>query len=169
MTIWTSFQSASAESSALAEQGALARSELEEFESEYTIERFTQRDLMLDLGAILWTVTLIVACVAGAFDPAPTTTLQAIVRFIIAVTSASVAVLMLTLIRRLDDERTLQLVTGLTVLAVCFQFTLSFFGPGALGALSSSTVVARSRWASWRPAWLPPPSSRITMIRTRRT
>lgn len=119
---------------------AKAREELAAFESEYTIERITQRDLILDLGAALWIATALVACVAGVIDPAPTTELQSILRFIMVGTGAMVSVLLLTLVHRLDDQRTLQLVTGLTVLALVYQFILSFYGPGATGGFYVAMV-----------------------------
>jgi diguanylate cyclase (GGDEF)-like protein len=109
--------------------------ELETFEREYTIESFTQRDLMLDLGAVLWFMLVGVAIGAGRFDDARETTFQAYLSIVIAVSSAAIAVSMLTWIRRLDDERTTQVVACMTVYALFCQFALSFYGPGALGAM----------------------------------
>lgn len=109
--------------------------ELETFEREYTIESFTQRDLMLDLGAVLWFVLVGVAIGAGRLDDAVETTFQGYLSVVIAVTSAVIAVSMLTWIRRLDDERTTQVVACMTVYALFCQFALSFYGPGALGAM----------------------------------
>ncbi|MBI2692090.1 MAG: GGDEF domain-containing protein [Solirubrobacterales bacterium] len=109
--------------------------ELETFEREYTIESFSQRDLMLDLGAVLWFMLTGIAIGAGRFDDAVETTLQAYLSIVIAVTSAVIAVSMLTWIRRLDDERTTQVVGYMTVYALFCQFALSFYGPGALGAM----------------------------------
>jgi diguanylate cyclase (GGDEF)-like protein len=109
--------------------------ELETFEREYTIESFTQRDLMLDLGAVLWFVLVGVAIGAGRFDDANETAFQGYLSIFIAVTSAAIAVSMLTWIRRLDDERTTQVVAYMTVYALFCQFALSFYGPGALGAM----------------------------------
>ncbi len=117
-----------------------ARDELALFESEYTIERVTQRDLVLDLGAALWIATAIVASLAGSLDPAPTTPFQSIVRVIIIASSAVFAVAQLTVIRRFDDQRTVQLISGTLVLGVAYWFTLSFFGPGAVAGFFVSMV-----------------------------
>ena len=53
----------------------------------------------------------------------------------IAASSAVIAVSLLTWVRRLDDERTTQVVAYVTVYALFCQFALSFYGPGALGAM----------------------------------
>jgi diguanylate cyclase (GGDEF)-like protein len=109
--------------------------ELAAFEREYTIESFSQRDLMLDLGAALWFVLVAVAIGAGQFDDSVESGLQSIARLLIAAGSTAVAISLLTWVRRLDDERTSQVVAYVTVLALIFQFVLSFYGPGALGAM----------------------------------
>lgn len=111
----------------------IATRELEIFEREYTIERFSQRDLMLDLGAILWFVTMGAALAAGQLDPAPDSSFQAVMRIVIAASSATIAILLLTAVRKLDDERTIQTLSGLAILALCFQYILGTFGPGSLG------------------------------------
>lgn len=109
--------------------------ELETFEREYTIESFTQRDLMLDLGAVLWFILVGIAIGAGRLDDTEETSLQGYLSIVIAVTAAVIAISMLTWIRRLDDQRTTQVVACVTVYALFCQFALSFYGPGALGAM----------------------------------
>lgn len=109
--------------------------ELETFEREYTIESFSQRDLMLDLGAVLWFAQVAIAIGAGRFDDTAETALQDYLSIAIALSAAAIAVSMLTWIRRLDDERTTQVVAYMTVYALFCQFALSFYGPGALGAM----------------------------------
>jgi diguanylate cyclase (GGDEF)-like protein len=110
-------------------------SELVAFEREYTIEHFSQRDLMLDLGAALWFLLMGAALAAGQIDKDPESTLQTLTRFMIAALSAGAAVSLLTWVRKLDDERTRTAVAFMTVAALFFQFALSFYGPGALGAM----------------------------------
>ncbi|MBJ7354599.1 MAG: GGDEF domain-containing protein [Thermoleophilaceae bacterium] len=110
-------------------------SELIAFEREYTIEHFSQRDLMLDLGAALWLLMTGLALAAGQVDSSAETTLQTVLRFVIAGLSATIAVSLLTWVRKLDDERTAMTVAILMVFALVFQFVLSFYGPGALGGM----------------------------------
>jgi diguanylate cyclase (GGDEF)-like protein len=110
-------------------------SELIAFEREYTIEHFSQRDLMLDLGAALWFAMVVMALAAGQFDDAIETTIQTILRFVIATAALAIGVSLLTWVRKLDDERTALAVAYLTVFALVAQFALSFYGPGALGAM----------------------------------
>lgn len=110
-------------------------SELVAFEREYTIEHFSQRDLMLDLGAALWFVMVAVSLGAGQFDSATETSLQTVLRFVIAMASLAIGVSLLTWVRKLDDERTAMTVAFMTVFALLCQFALSFYGPGALGAM----------------------------------
>jgi diguanylate cyclase (GGDEF)-like protein len=110
-------------------------SELVAFEREYTIEHFTQRDLMLDLGAALWFMLMGAALAAGQVDKAPESALETVMRFGIAALSLAGAVSLLTWVRALDDERTRTAIAVMTVFALIFQFVLSFYGPGALGAM----------------------------------
>lgn len=113
----------------------IATKELEIFEREYTIERFSQRDLMLDLGALLWFITLGAALAAGQLDPTPDTALQGVMRIVIAITSAVIVVMLLTVVRKLDDERTIHVLSFLAILALFFQYILGTFGPGSLGGM----------------------------------
>lgn len=110
-------------------------SELIAFEREYTIEHLTQRDLMLDLGAALWFIMIVLALAAGQFDDAVETSLQTVLRFAIAIASLAIGISLLTWVRKLDDERTAMTVAILMVFALFFQFVLSFYGPGALGGM----------------------------------
>ncbi|MGK2878376.1 MAG: diguanylate cyclase domain-containing protein [Solirubrobacterales bacterium] len=110
-------------------------SELIAFEREYTIEHFSQRDLMLDLGAVLWFAMFGFALAAGQLDDTVETTLQTVLRFVIATASLAIGVSMLTWVRKLDDERTAVTIAILTVFALISQFALSFYGPGALGGM----------------------------------
>lgn len=112
-----------------------AHIDLEAFEREYTIERFTQRDLMLDLGAVLWFVTFFFALSAGQLTDGHPGHASESLRFAIAGLCAGVGVAMLTVIRRLDDQRTVQAIAVLSVLALLIQYALSFYGPGALGGM----------------------------------
>jgi diguanylate cyclase (GGDEF)-like protein len=116
--------------------------QLETFEREYTIENFTQRDLMLDLGAVLWFISFGMALAAGRIDDAPESTAQGVVRLVIALTSAAIAVAFLTLVRKLDDERTTQVVAVTIVVGIVFQYILSSYGPGALGGMVVAMVGA---------------------------
>ncbi len=114
--------------------------ELAAFEREYTIERVTQRDLMLDLGAVLWFMTFAAVLLAGRLTDQNISEFQSVLRVVMAVISAGVGVLLLTAIRRLDDQRTAQVIAGLSVLALAIQFALSFYGPGSLGGFIVALV-----------------------------
>ncbi|MBJ7459249.1 MAG: diguanylate cyclase [Thermoleophilaceae bacterium] len=111
------------------------REELATFEREYTIEKFTHRDLMLDLGAALWFATVVIALGAGQIDGGTETQSQRITSVLIAVVSGAIGVSFLTWVRRLDDARTSGVIMVTTVVALILQFILSFWGPGALGAM----------------------------------
>ncbi len=114
--------------------------ELDVFEREYTIERFTQRDLMLNLGTLLWLVTLIVALTAGTLSPNLSTPFPTSIRYLLAALSAGIVVFHLTALRRLDDQRTSQAVFVFCVTALVTYFVLSFYGPGALGGMTVAVV-----------------------------
>ncbi len=114
--------------------------ELAAFEREYTIERVMQRDLMLDLGAVLWFMTFAAVLLAGRITDQSISELQSVLRVVMAIISAGAGVLLLTAIRRLDDQRTKQVIAGLSVLALAIQFTLSFYGPGSLGGFIVALV-----------------------------
>lgn len=113
---------------------------LDEFESNYALEQFGQRDLMLDLGVLLWIITLGEALLAGRLSPEPDTPLESALRVPIAVVCLLVAVAFLTFFRRLDDQRTARWVLGVSVLALGIQLTLSFYGPGTLGGFQVALV-----------------------------
>ncbi|MFT4050531.1 MAG: GGDEF domain-containing protein [Solirubrobacterales bacterium] len=112
-----------------------AREDLATFEREYTIGRFSQRDLMLDLGAILWFLNIIFALTAGQFVDRDTSTVQTFGRVAIALLSSLAAVLLLTFVRKLDDERTLQVIGAMAIATLFMDYWLGTFGPGALGAM----------------------------------
>lgn len=110
------------------------------FERDYSVENFTLRDLTLDLAAALWLVMVVISLTAGRFVDQQLSTLQNVFAVVFATISAIFAVLNLTLIRRLDDQRTRQLATAMTCLAQAGLFVFSFYGPGALGAMYSLQV-----------------------------
>jgi diguanylate cyclase (GGDEF)-like protein len=111
------------------------RADLATFEREYRLEKLTQRDLMLNLGGVLLFLTAISALLAGRLAERPTTGLQVVAQVLMALTCVGGGVFLLTTARRLDDQRTLQVVTAFVVLGLLFQLALSFYGPGALGAM----------------------------------
>jgi diguanylate cyclase (GGDEF)-like protein len=107
--------------------------DLATFEREYTITRFTQRDLMLDIGSGLWLLPVIAALFAGRFDPDIEPELMNHIRIGIVVISSIAALMVMTVVRRLDDQRTLHVITAISLWTLGSQFVLSFYGPGALG------------------------------------
>jgi diguanylate cyclase (GGDEF)-like protein len=119
----------------LIESPELQLAELETFEREYTIERFSQRELMLDLGAALWFLTVIAALLAGRFDEAPESSFQHSLQIGLVILCAALGVSLLTWVRKLDDRRTLQVIATMSVLALAINLVLSYYGPGALGGL----------------------------------
>lgn len=113
---------------------------LDEFESSYTVERFHQRDLMLDLGALLWIATVFEALMAGRLSPEPDTQLEAALRIPLAIICLIIGVAFLTYFRKLDDRRTARWILGISLLSILIQFTLSFYGPGTLGGFQVGMV-----------------------------
>lgn len=120
--------------------------ELEAFEREYTIERFTQRDLMLNLATTMWFFTIFAVMVAGRFaatggDPFPES-----VRYCLVALSIVNFILLMTVVRRLDDQRANHALTVFSLLGIAVYVVLSFYGPGALGGtivtLMGATIFA---------------------------
>lgn len=113
--------------------GELETAELEAFEREYTVERVSQRDLMIDLGAVLWMMTLFAVLAAGQLTEKPDTPLEAASRIVMAIVCVVAAIALLTVVKRFNDQVTLRLVASMAVVGLLMQYALSFYGPGALG------------------------------------
>lgn len=112
---------------------AKQRADLEIFERDYTIERFTQRELMLDMAAFLWFLTAFTVITAGQFNDAVTFEPWMIAyRIIAAIVSLAIGFSLLTVVRRLDDERTQQVIGAVAYVAVLINYGLSFFGTGSI-------------------------------------
>lgn len=112
----------------------LATRELEIFEREYTIEQFPQRKLMLNLGVGFWILTFFWAVAAGRIDSSLDTSLQTTLRYVLPLVCLA-AITALIFARQLDDQRTSQLLAGVSVLSVVVQYILSTYGPGSLGGM----------------------------------
>lgn len=112
--------------------------ELEAFEREQRIERFAQRDLMIVLGVVLWTLTLIGGVLT--FSLASDVKLYADpllkpLRFVVLAACLVGIAGIPGVVRRLDDRRTITALTGITLLMVFTHYLLSLYGNGALGGL----------------------------------
>lgn len=116
------------------------RADLETFEREYTIERFTQRQLRMTLGAMLWVMVMFDAIFAGRVAGGELNTWQTALQIALILISALGCIAMLTFVRRLDDLRADQVVAALLTLGLVIPFILSFYGPGALGAFVVATI-----------------------------
>jgi diguanylate cyclase (GGDEF)-like protein len=113
------------------------QTDLATFEREYTIGRLTQRDLMIDVSAAIWIMTAVSLLATGQFTDSHKSWHATVLHLALTVACVAVAVFQLTVVRRLDDQRTRQVVTGLLVILLSLHLVLSFHGPAALGSFIS--------------------------------